>query len=189
MERFPPCNAWWAAISGIAKSRTRLKWLSSSSSNTSKSTKTALWGEPPKNWKRVAEGGRWLPPQPRAIREAGLHVPCHFTRCGQVIAVAGGSGAKRCCVPSKPRQGRGPLCTIPSLLGVWHREDVTSEALSWRRRDQDAGNPESPKFTQSRAPSESGTAIFNFTCVKDTILLSLAPTRFLLFFSQSLMFS
>ena len=35
-------GAWWAAVSGVAQSRTRLKWLSSSSSSSSSSTGKAL---------------------------------------------------------------------------------------------------------------------------------------------------
>ena len=39
-------ETWWAAISGVAQSRTRLKWLSSSSSSTSAQNiiKYFLWG-------------------------------------------------------------------------------------------------------------------------------------------------
>ena len=36
-------GAWWAAFYGVAQSRTRLKWLSSSSSN-SKTAKKSRWG-------------------------------------------------------------------------------------------------------------------------------------------------
>ena len=36
-------EAWWAAIYGVAQSRTRLKWLSSSSSSSDKCTKQAQW--------------------------------------------------------------------------------------------------------------------------------------------------
>ena len=36
-------RAWWAAIYGITQSRTRLKWLSSSSSSSVLSMKTDLW--------------------------------------------------------------------------------------------------------------------------------------------------
>ena len=48
-------GAWWAAVSGVAQSRTRLKWLSSSSSSSSKrplilwlQSPPAVISEPPK---------------------------------------------------------------------------------------------------------------------------------------------
>jgi len=36
LENPRDCGAWWAAVYGVAQTRTRLKWLSSSSSNRSK---------------------------------------------------------------------------------------------------------------------------------------------------------
>ena len=36
-------GAWWAAVSGVAQSRTRLKWLSSSSSSSSSANPKAIW--------------------------------------------------------------------------------------------------------------------------------------------------
>ena len=44
------CGAWWAAISGVAQSRTRLKRLSSSSSRSTLQRKVSMLGDPPAAW-------------------------------------------------------------------------------------------------------------------------------------------
>lgn len=109
----------------------------------------------PRTENRVAERGRRLPaPSPGASgRRAVCPRPLH-----QVGACDSSRGWK--CVRSKPRQGRGRLCfcTVSSLLGVWRTEDVTLEALSWRWRDQDPGNRESPKFTQEQSSQWIGNS-------------------------------
>ena len=47
--RIPGTGAWWAAVYGVAQSRTRLKWLSSSSSSKPKSSPKTVWESVPCN--------------------------------------------------------------------------------------------------------------------------------------------
>ena len=150
--------------------------------NASKSTKAELWGEPPKSenqWQRGADGSA---PRAQGRPGGGLRVPARFTSWGPVTALTK-------CVPSKPRQGRGRVCfcTASSLLGVWCTEDVTLEALSWRRRDQDPGNQEPPKFTQEQSSQWIGNSNLQLHVGERYNFTFFSPCRFFLF--QSVMFS
>ena len=60
LENHRDGGAWWAAIYGVAQSWTRLKWLSSSSSNIAISVfpnGSAIWNLPA--WKNAIDRGDW----------------------------------------------------------------------------------------------------------------------------------
>ena len=59
--RIPGTGAWWAAVYGVTQSRTRLKWLSSSSSSWENRATVSCFSLPSREERPCEHMPRWLP--------------------------------------------------------------------------------------------------------------------------------
>ena len=111
--RIPGTGEWWAAVYGVAQSRTRLKWLRSSSSHEAilctidqRREKDAFWRKPEYN----LPGGLW------SLRLTGKREETQ----GSAVTTAG-----------LGRSSAHNYSNVPKAREVWRNKGHMSESYSW----------------------------------------------------------